>query len=173
MTEENKEVLDAEVQDDVSTDSDNNDTLNKEEESDDKDYKTLYTNQKARAEKAEGKLKGVNASVSEEPKEKEEKEVEQKGLSREEAILFAKGLSEEEINKASKIATLEGISLTEATQDEIFTVWKASNDKKAKSEKAELGTSKGSPKVVGKKDFNSPDLSDEDHKKLFQERQGK
>ena len=72
MTEENKETFDAAVQDDASVSTDNNDTLNKDSEG--KDFEKLYETQKARAEKAEGKLKDVKSSVSEEPVVKEEKE---------------------------------------------------------------------------------------------------
>src|ERR1700712_289857 len=42
------------------------------------------------------------------------------GLSRDEAILFAKGFDEGEVEYANKIATLEGISATAATQTPLF-----------------------------------------------------
>ena len=171
MTEENKETLDAAVQDDDSVSTDNNDTLNKDSEG--KDFEKLYENQKARAEKAEGKLKDVKSSVSEEPVVKEEKEEVKTGLSREEAILFAQGLTEEEVLKAGKIAELEGISLSEATKDELFVTWKEKKEKEAKSAKAQLGTSTGSPAVAEKKDFNSPNLDRDDHKALFDKAHGK
>lgn len=109
--------------------------------------------------------------------EKEEVEVEEKqptsGLSREEAILFARGLTEEEVDKASKIAQLEGISLAEAATSDFFTTWKSAKEAKKKSEKAQLGASKASPKVVEKKDFSSSNLTAEEHKALFKARQSK
>ena len=50
--------------------------------------------------------------------------VAQTGLTRDEAILFAKGLTEEEVEKASKIAQIEGVTLSEAVGGEMFTAWK-------------------------------------------------
>ena len=170
MSDENKEILAAEEQEvDTSVDSQENDTLNEEKE----EVSTeAYDNQKRRAEKAEAKLKVLKDSLGDKEEEKEEK-TEQAGLSREEAILFAQGLSEEEVNHASKIAQVEGTSLSEAVQGDFFKGWKKSNEEKVKSEKAQLGTSKGSPKVVEKKDFDSPKTSREDHKALFDKKMGR
>ena len=171
MSKDNEEILDTVVQDDVSTDSDNNDTLNNEDTA----LADKAENQKIRAEKAEAKLKELKEALKDKedkPSDKKDdnKPILQTGLSRDEAILFAKGLTEEEVDKASKIAQIEGISLTEATQSEFFEAWKESNEKKAKSEKAQLGTSKGSPKVKEKKDFNSSDVSRDEHKAMFDQR---
>jgi len=169
MSDENKEILAAEEQDvDTSVDSETNDTLNEEEISTE-----AYDNQKRRAEKAEAKLKELKDSLGDEPKTEEKVQKEQTGLTREEAILFAQGLSEEEINHASKIAKVDGTSLTEAVGGDFFKTWKKSNEDKVRSEKAQLGTSKGSPKVEGKKDFNTPNLSKDDHKELFMKSQGR
>jgi|GEM_PF-3338219 len=172
MSEVEQENLDAAVQDDVSADSDNNDTLNEETASDAK-----YESQKTRAEKAEAKVKELKDSIKaldakDEPStdKKEDEKPLQTGLSRDEAILFAKGLTEEEVEKASKIAQIEGMTLTEATQSDFFTAWRDSNEKKVKSEKASLGTSKGSPQFKEKKDLDSTGLSRDEHKALFDAR---
>ena len=168
MSDENKEILAAEEQDvDTSVDSETNDTLNEEEISTE-----AYANQKRRAEKAEAKLKELKDTIGEKTEEKTEEKA-QTGLTREEAILFAQGLSEAEINHASKIAKVDGTSLTEAVGGDFFKTWKKSNEDKVRSEKAQLGTSKGSPKVEGKKDFNTPNLSKDDHKELFMKSQGR
>ncbi len=95
------------------------------------------------------------------------------GLSREEAILFAKGLSEQEVDQASKIAKIEGISLTEALNDDMFVAWKEAQERKAKSAKAQLGASNGSPQSPEKKSFDSKGLEREDHKALFDKRLGR
>lgn len=89
-------------------------------------------------------------------------------LSREEAILFAQGLSEEEVEQAGKVAALQGVKLTEAVKDDLFTGWKAKRDKQVELQKAQLGGSKGAKASV-KKTFDSPGLSDDDHRKLFSE----
>ncbi len=89
------------------------------------------------------------------------------GLSRDEAILFAKGLSDDEVDKALSIAKNEGISPREAINGDYFKFWKEKQEKKEKSKQASLGTSKGSPKAVEKTSFNTKDSSREDHKALF------
>jgi hypothetical protein len=91
------------------------------------------------------------------------------GLTREEGILFAKGFSEEEVEQAKKVASLQGVKLTEAVTDELFTGWKAKKDKEAKDRQAQLGVSRGA-RPATKKTFATQGLSDEDHKQLFQEK---
>jgi len=98
---------------------------------------------------------------------------EQSGLSRAEAILFAKGYSEEEVDKAKKIAKLEGISDLEAIEDDLFKSWKKSNDDRQKSSKAQIGASSGSPKFAEKKGFDTKGLSDEDFKALWKSKMGR
>jgi len=100
----------------------------------------------------------------------QKEEVTQTGLSRDEAILFAKGLTEEEVEKASKIAQIEGVTLTEAVNNEMFIAWKTAKKQAEKSAQAGLGTSKGSPKVPEKKDFSTPGLTKEEHLELFKNR---
>ena len=176
MSEYNKDTLDAEVQDsDTSEDTETNDTLNESNDSNSSDgfesSDEKYQNAKRRAEIAEAKLKELKNSTK--VQNVEEKDGDNTGLSREEAILFAQGFTEEEVLKAGKIAELEGISLSEATKDELFVTWKDKKEKEAKSAKAQLGTSTGSPAVAEKKDFNSPNLDRDDHKALFDKARGK
>ena len=98
------------------------------------------------------------------------KAVPQTGLSRDEAILIVQGLTGEEVDKASKIAKIENVTLNEAVKNDIFIAWKKTNDTKAKSSKASISVSAGSPKAKEVKDFNTPDLSSEDHQALFKNR---
>jgi len=93
------------------------------------------------------------------------------GLTREEAILFSQGLSEEEVAKAQRIALIEGVSVTEAIKDPIYQAWKTKREEAITSEKASVGTSTGSPTAKQKQDFGSKDLKREDHKALFKARQ--
>lgn len=172
MSEVEQENLDAAVQDDVSADSDNNDTLNEETASDAK-----YESQKTRAEKAEAKVKELKDSIKaldakDEPStdKKEDEQPLQKGLSREEAILIARGLTDKEVSEAVYVSERENITLEEAVTHPRYTAWKDSNDQKAKSEKASLGTSKGSPQFKEKKDLDSTGLSRDEHKALFDAR---
>jgi hypothetical protein len=69
---------------------------------------------------------------------------EQSGLTREEAILFAKGLTEEEIDLASKLAKVNGTTLLKATEDNYFKTKIEERLSKERSIKASLGGSSGS-----------------------------
>lgn len=93
-------------------------------------------------------------------------------LSREEGILFAKGFSETEVEQAKKVAQIQGVKLTDAVRDPLFTGWKAIEDKKAKDREAQLPASRGGRTTV-KKTLATPGLSDEDHKALFNEKIGR
>ena len=93
------------------------------------------------------------------------------GLTREEGILFSKGFSEEEVEHAQKVATLQGVKLTEAINDDLFKTWKSNRDEAIKKQQAQLGTSKGAKGTV-KKTLDTPGLSDEEHKALFKEKIG-
>jgi hypothetical protein len=90
------------------------------------------------------------------------------GLTREEGILYSKGFEEDEVEYAQKVATLQGVKLTEAVKDPLFTTWKSNKDADQKKQAAQLGTSKGARTTI-KKSFDTPGLSDEDHKALFKE----
>lgn len=91
-------------------------------------------------------------------------------LTREEAILFAKGFSEKEINEASDIARAKGVSLTDALETDAFKGWKKIQEEKAISEQASLDAAKGSPKFKEKPTFDSKNLSPEEHKALFKQK---
>lgn len=88
------------------------------------------------------------------------------GLTREEAILFAKGHTEEEVDLANKLAKVNGVSLVKAAEDDYFKSVVNNRLKKEKSDKASLGASNGNskfvPKDVGK-------MSRDEHQKLFHE----
>jgi hypothetical protein len=90
-------------------------------------------------------------------------------LTREEGILFSKGFSEEEVEQAKKVAALQGVKLTEAVNDDLFTGWKTKRDKEATDRKAQLPSSRGGRPTV-RKSFNTPGLSDEEHKQMFQDK---
>ncbi len=94
------------------------------------------------------------------------------GLTREEGILFARGFSEAEVEQAKKVATLQGVKLTDAVNDPLFTTWKGIEDKKAKDAKAQLPASRGG-KPITKKTIGSPGLSDADHQELWKEKYGR
>lgn len=120
------------------------------------------------------KLKRTNAQLYSRYKEvKEKKPVEavkasksNSSLTREEAILFAKGYTEEEVNLAVKLAKVNGVNALVAAEDDYFKTVVEKRQKKEQSAKASLGASSGGnkfvPKPVGQ-------MSEEAHQKYFHE----
>lgn len=126
----------------------------------------LSNNQKIRAEKAESQLKEKKGITSSPNNAGEPSHKEAVSLTREEAILFAKGLNEKEVERAQKIAQVEGIKLTEAVESDLFTSWKKLEDEKVKNANANLPPSKGS-KSYQSKTFQTQGLTEQEHKELF------
>ncbi len=124
--------------------------------------KELADNYKKRAEKAEKKLK--ETPVVESKKEAST-------LTREEAILFAKGLDEEDVEDAQFISDRKGISIMEATDTREFKTLKKERDIEAKNNQAQQRASRGS-KVQSKKSVSDSGLSKEEHKELWKEKMG-
>ncbi len=88
----------------------------------------------------------------------------------EEAVLLANGMNEELLEKLKKVAQVEGISsLIKAQTNPIFVAVKEKFEKEEKAKGASLPASRGSGSVKAKKDFNSPDLTAAEHKKLYLE----
>lgn len=88
------------------------------------------------------------------------------GLTREEAILFAKGYTEEEVDLANRLAKVNGTNPLVAAEDSYFKAKVQARLKKEQSAKAALGASNGSSKFVPK-DVGS--MPREEHIKLFHE----
>lgn len=179
MSEENTGVPSTENQDvETSVNDANQDTLNEANASESSDgsevSRELYENQKVRAEKAEAELKKLKSTQkgTDTATADTNPSPAPAGLTREEAILFARGLSEEEVNKVSKIAQMEGVSLTDAASSEMFNLWKSAEDKKRKSQDASMAASKGAPQAPKEKTFDSKDLSPDEHKELWKKKMG-
>lgn len=157
--EENGEASDETADADVDGDDDPEALKRKLKDSEEKRAK-LY----ARLKRQEGKGK--------KPQARKDRKSSEESLTREEAILFAKGLTEEEVEHAKKVAEVEGVRLTEAVGKELFVLWKEKRDKERKEAEAQLGASRGS-RGAKKVSFDSDDLSDEDHRRLFNEALGR
>jgi hypothetical protein len=89
------------------------------------------------------------------------------GLSREEAILIAKGVSETVINEASVIAKAKNISLGDAMKDPLIEAYSQKIKADEKKEKAQLGASKGSGKYGGVDLINAVGMTEEEHRKAI------
>lgn len=94
-------------------------------------------------------------------------------LSREEAILIAKGRSEEDLDLLHTIAKGKGISLLDAEKHALFTAYEEKKAEELKKEQARPGASKGSGSAKSSTGFTNPGLSAEEHKKLWKEIMGK
>ncbi len=87
-------------------------------------------------------------------------------------VVTSNQLSSDEYNYAQKVATLNETTLEEAVKDDLFKSWRGKRKEEVKKQQAEMGTSKGSRGVKEKKTLNTPNLSKEDHKKLFDQKMG-
>ena len=178
---EEMENLDSETQDndgdDVTTEE-VEETSSETESSDEYEKaRKIAEDQKRRAEKAEEKLKELKAQLEDkkvEPTKSEgqkETKVSDSQLTKEEAILYARGLSEEEVEKAKAIAKIEGESPLVSAGSDYFKIWKDKEDKKKESQETQLGASRGSIKTQPKKGFTDK-LSADEHKELWKKQMG-
>lgn len=130
---------------------------------------TLAENYKIRAEKAERKQKEPRDANQ----QAENKSVINNALSRDEAILIAKGYDDEALEQLGKVAKATSVSLTEALKDPLFIAWQDKREAEKKAEQARLGASKGSAVSSGKPSFVTPGLSADEHKRLWKETMAK
>lgn len=89
--------------------------------------------------------------------------------SREELILIAKGMEEEDLDQLKVIAKGKGISLKDAEKDPLFEAYYSKVQKERKAEQAKLGASRGSGYQKNQPDFANPNLSEDEHRKLFEQ----
>ncbi len=113
-----------------------------------------------RAKKAEAELKAFKAN-----KPAEAKTVSPQP-SVEELILQDKGMSDELIAELKTVAQVRKISLIKAQNDPIFVAIKENFEKDQKQKDASLPASRGSGSVKAKKDFATPGLSRDEHRKM-------
>lgn len=100
-----------------------------------------------------------------------EKEITNEPLLSEELKLIARGLSDEEIEKAKIIAKGNGTSLQDALKDDMFIAYQANMAEKKKREDAKLGASKGSGESQDASAIK-PDMTRDEHLKAFKKLMG-
>jgi hypothetical protein len=129
-----------------------------------------YLNQKVRAEKAEQakKLAEEKAKLLEQELAKRNDNNPQ--LS-DELKLIARGLSDEEIEKAKVIARGNNITLQEALKDDMFISYQNKLREDKKKEEAKLGASKGSGESQEESEIK-PDMTREEHQKIVEKVMG-
>ncbi len=91
-------------------------------------------------------------------------------ITRDEAVLFAQGYSEEDVDYLNVVAKGTGLSIKEAKEHPIFAAYIEKLDKEKKAKKASMGTSKGSPMH---KEVSLAGISAEEHKNIWKEKMGK
>jgi len=125
----------------------------------------------ARAKKAEAELKALKSTE----KAPENQTINNQTLSPDDIdarVLRLQGMSEETLTVLKKVAQATGKSIIDAQQDEIFIALKEKAEREIRESNAKLGTSKGSGAVKKEKTFNTPGLSDADHRAMWKEAQG-
>lgn len=115
----------------------------------------------ARAKKAEQELRDLKAN----PPLKQDSQLS------DELKLIARGLSDEEIDKAKVVAKGLGISLPDAIKDPLFLSYQATLKEKERKEKAKLGASKGSGESQDTT-LIKQDMTREEHMEAFKKVMG-
>ena len=116
----------------------------------------------ARAKKAEEELKALKAKPhinNQDPQLSDELK------------LIARGLSDEEIDKAKVIAKGADMTLQEAIKDPLFLSYQTTLKEKERKEKAKLGASKGSGESQDES-LIKPEMSRDEHEKAFKKVMG-
>jgi hypothetical protein len=129
------------------------------------DWKAEALKHKAIAERRAKKLEELKSSLEEKKETKEPNKPNTEGLSREEAIFFAKGFEEDDLKLASTIAKMNGISLLEATKDEYFKAVQDKKQQKSEDKKASLPPSNATGFTPSKP---LKDMTTEEHKAFYE-----
>jgi 16S rRNA G1207 methylase RsmC len=86
----------------------------------------------------------------------------------EEVVLLANGMDEALLEQLKKVAAVNGTTLIKAQNDPIFVAVKEKFEREKKHEDASLPSTRGAGTVKVKKDFGTPGLSRDEHKKLVE-----
>lgn len=108
-------------------------------------------------------------------KTKPEVQQEKKGnqnISRDEIVLLTKGYEEKDIEYLTIISKGKGISLQEATKDEVFVAYREKQEAERRSAKSKLGASNGSGYSKPESSFRKP-MTAEEHKAAFMKAMGR
>lgn len=128
------------------------------------DYKKLEQKNKELYERAK-KAEALAKEVKNKPETLKTNETQSSSLSREEAILFAKGYTEDEVDLANKLAKVNGVNILEAIEDDYLKAKRNERLRKEKSEKASLPASNSVGRVKAEKPIG--EMTEEEHKAYF------
>lgn len=135
--------------------------------------KELYDARVAESEKARLSKERADKLEADQEAAKKAKELEtQKPDISEELKLMARGLSDEELDKAKKVAKGEDIPLAEALKSEMFLAWQKEHKAKLAAEAAKLGPTGGSDQGLPVEGIK-PGMTKDDHKAIWNKALGK
>jgi len=82
-------------------------------------------------------------------------------------------MSQDLINVLKTVSEDKGVDLLTAQQDDYFMFRKEKFEREKRDAEAQLGASKGSGSGKSRKDFSTPGLSKEEHRKMFDRAMGR
>lgn len=132
----------------------------------------------ARAKKAEGfVLKDGKWIKKEKPpveKKPEAKDATSEYLTKEEAVLIAKGIDLEDLEQLKLIQKATGKSLKEASESPLYQGYTKQKEAETKRQKAQLGASRGGGGRSGDEEkLNKPNLSTDEHRAIWEKEMSK
>ncbi len=123
-----------------------------------------------KAKQAEAKAEAV------EPEDKPKEPIETNdgsGLTEEDIIVISRVGDKEKLDMMRDIAKLKKVSLDEASSSQMYQLWEKEHEAGKKADAARLGASTGSGAKRRKNSLQTPGLTTEDHKELFNRSIGK
>lgn len=167
FNDETREV-ETQTNDDTSHEEVEDTTEETQEESNTTDWEAEAKKWKAIAER---KSRKVQTSKQEKPQTISKPE--SNSLTEDDILVITTLQDRELIERARKIARLEGISLTEAVNSPMFNYAKQAYEEEQRKEKASMEASRGSGTRGQKKTLQTSGLTKEEHKALFNQRLGR
>jgi hypothetical protein len=179
--QEEDQILDTDIEneDDLDTEIDEDDDEGTADDDVDEDGKKLSPEQQiakanAKANKYRRLLKKAKSGAASKPaaeKKPEPKPADQTAATDvDERILVSQGMDPELLKELKDVAALRKLPLIDAQKDPLFAAIKERHEKDKASKEASLAASRGSGKRnSGKKDFGTPNLSEEEHRKMVRD----
>ena len=90
----------------------------------------------------------------------------------EEIVLRTQGMEDDLIEPLKKLAKINGQTLVEAQKDPLFIALKEKREAEKKSQEASMGAARGSAQKSPKISFNTPGITDAQHKELWKKTMG-
>jgi hypothetical protein len=123
-------------------------------------------------------VRTLRAKLEDKPKEGEADKKEAQPLPAEDTnvstedlfVISSHDLTQEEYAYAKKVGKMEDMPIGEAVKNPLFTTWRQNRQEEVKRQEASMGASKGSGSRKKQKTFETPHLSQDDHKELWKKR---